>query len=228
VLLAKDPEGVSEVVNDLSGELTTFWQVLADPILFQVLKRYLEAVPVSQEIFEQSMHERAVSAPVNAAWFFIKCRQSMAGRMQSFSPITRTRTRRGMNENASAWISAIDGLAEVHARLRRVVILNDDALHVIKSQDGPATLFYLDPPYLHETRAGVGQYAYEMVDDQHEQLLRLLKTLTGKFMLSGYRSELYDRYAKEAGWNRIEFQVANHAASGKSKRKMIECLWVNY
>ena len=28
VLLAKDPEGVSEVVNDLDGNITNFWQVL--------------------------------------------------------------------------------------------------------------------------------------------------------------------------------------------------------
>lgn len=30
VLLAKDPEGVSEVVNDIHGDLTNFWQCLAD------------------------------------------------------------------------------------------------------------------------------------------------------------------------------------------------------
>ena len=35
----------------------------------------------------------------------------------------------------------------VHARLKRVVVLNRDALDVIRTQDGPGTLFYLDPPY---------------------------------------------------------------------------------
>lgn len=30
VLLAKSPEGVSEVVNDLHSDLTTFWRVLQD------------------------------------------------------------------------------------------------------------------------------------------------------------------------------------------------------
>jgi DNA adenine methylase len=33
------------------------------------------------------------------------------------------------------------------------VILNQPAIEVIRQQDGEATLFYLDPPYLHETRA---------------------------------------------------------------------------
>ena len=35
------------------------------------------------------------------------------------------------------------GLAAVHARLRRVAVLSRDALEVIRSQDGPDTLFYL-------------------------------------------------------------------------------------
>src|SRR5215213_9321604 len=34
VLLAKDPEGVSEVVNDLNGGLSNFWHVLRDDARF--------------------------------------------------------------------------------------------------------------------------------------------------------------------------------------------------
>ena len=70
------------------------------------------------------MVERAVN-------FFIRCRQSRAGCFKDFATLSRTRTRRGMNEQASAWLTVIDGLPEVHARLKRVVILNHDALDVI-------------------------------------------------------------------------------------------------
>lgn len=35
-------------------------------------------------------------------------------------------------------------------------------------------MIYCDPPYLLSTRAGSGQYAHEMTDEQHEQLLQLL------------------------------------------------------
>ena len=31
VMLAKDPDGISEVANDLHGDLSNFWKVLADP-----------------------------------------------------------------------------------------------------------------------------------------------------------------------------------------------------
>ena len=35
VLLAKNPEGVSEVVNDLNGDLTNFWRVLQNESDFE-------------------------------------------------------------------------------------------------------------------------------------------------------------------------------------------------
>lgn len=31
VLLANDPEGISEVANDMNGRLTNFWHVLSNP-----------------------------------------------------------------------------------------------------------------------------------------------------------------------------------------------------
>lgn len=40
--------------------------------------------------------------------------------------MSRTRTRRGMNEQASSWwSSAVEGLSDAHVRLRRVVNVND-------------------------------------------------------------------------------------------------------
>src|SRR5262245_33969309 len=48
VLLAQDPEGISEVVNDLDGELTNFWDVLRSPVDFPQLRRLLACTPVSE------------------------------------------------------------------------------------------------------------------------------------------------------------------------------------
>jgi hypothetical protein len=58
-----------------------------------------------------------------AVWFFIRCRQSLAGRMGAFAPLSRNRTQRRMNEQAAAWLSVVENLPAVHARLKRVVIL---------------------------------------------------------------------------------------------------------
>lgn len=233
VLLARDPEGISEVVNDLNGDLAHFWQVLADETAFGQMQRILEATPFSEEHWHLAHHWRSLRKnlgaldPEAAAAFFVNVRQSMVGRMKAFAPLSRNRVRRGMNEQASAWLSAVQGLPEVHARLRRVVVLNRDALEVIQGQDGSQTLFYCDPPYLHETRSTTTEYgSYEMSPEQHRELLQVLLGCQGKVLLSGYRSGLYDEML--AGWVRHDFDLPNNAASGSSKRRMVECVWCNF
>jgi DNA adenine methylase len=214
------------VVNDVNGELTGFWRVLQDPAHFEVFKRRVEAMPFSEKEWQDSSRVNTENAVEQAVAFFVRCRQSLAARMDTFAPLSRTRTRRKMNEQASAWLTAVDGLAEVHARLQRVAILNRDGLEVIKSQDGKDTLFHCDPPYLHETRVSRNVYAFEMTRDQHEELLDVLFQVEGKVMLSGYASELYD--AKLQTWTRHTFDMANHAAGGQSKARETEVLWCNF
>lgn len=229
VLLAKDPEGVSEVVNDIDGALTDFWRVLADPDMFPDFIRRAQATPFSEQGWREADDPRctATDAVSQALGFFVRCRQSLAGRREDFAPLSRSRVRRGMSEQASAWLTAVAGLPEVHARLKRVVILSRDAVEVIASQDGPRTLFYCDPPYLPETRTSPDVYAHEMTRAQHEELLSLLACIKGSFLLSGYRSVLYDSWAGAYGWHRTDFTRPNNAASGPTKRTMTECVWSN-
>ena len=227
VLLAKNPKEVSEVVNDLEGELINFWRVLADETTFSQLQRRLQGVPFSEPHWQQAQEASETSPVERAAAFFVWCRQCMAGRMDSFAPLSRNRTRRGMNEQASAWLTAVEGLPAVHERLKRVVIVGPkDAKEVIKQQDGEKTLFYLDPPYLHETRTSQAVYRFEMTKEEHADLLDLLQTVKGRVMLSGYDSTLYQE--RLGNWNRHEFVVPNNAAGGESKREMTEVVWCNY
>jgi DNA adenine methylase len=230
VLLAKDPHGVSEVVNDLDCDLTTFWRVLQDPRDFDRFRRVVEAVPFSEAEWREARHMLRAhpdADPVlRAAWFFVACRQSLAGRLDCFASLSRNRTRRGMNEQASAWLSAVAGLPAVHARLRRVVVLNRPALDVLHSQDGPKTLFYLDPPYLPATRSAPRVFGAEMTKADHREMLEVVGGLKGRVLLSGYPSPLYDKCL--AGWNRHDFNLPNHAAGGRSKRRMTEVVWCNF
>jgi DNA adenine methylase len=231
VLFAKSPEGVSEVANDIYLELSVFWRVLQDPHGFELFKRRLEATPFSQVEWEdaEDFSTPSIEGPVErAARFFIRNRQSLAGRMDHFSPLSRNRTRRGMNEQASAWLSAIEGLPAVHARLQRVAITNLDAVKLIQREDSPGTLFYVDPPYVPESRVSTDVYANEMSYGQHCDLLSALSQIKGKFALSGYHSELYDICALHWGWHCTEFVLPNNAAGGAVKRRMFECVWTNY
>jgi DNA adenine methylase len=232
VLLARDPEGVSEVVNDLDSELSNFWQVLQDEEQFAWFRRQVEALSFSEityHVAERGLNKLAAELPpwARAACFFVVCRMSLAGRKSGFTLLSRRRTRRGMNGEVSAWLTAVEGLPAVHERLKRVVVLNRPALDVIRSQDEPTTLFYCDPPYPHETRSARKVYGrFEMSQTDHRELLDVLRQVRGKVMLSTYPSALYD--GALAGWNLHTFDVPNNAAGGKKKGRETEVLWCNF
>ncbi len=225
VLLNKAPEGVSEVVNDVHHELTNFWRTLQDEEAFAKFMRIVDAVPFSQVEWNDS-HEQVDDPIRQAVHFFIRCRQSRAGKFDAFATLSRNRTRRQMNEQVSSWQTAVEGLPAVAARLKRVVVLCQDAAKVVNSQDGDNTLFYLDPPYLHETRVTTADYDHEMTTEQHAALLDTLVNCKGKVLLSGYPNELYDSRLKD--WKTFDIKIDNKASSAKNKPLMTERIWMNY
>lgn len=234
VLFAKNQEGVSEVVNDKNQGLTNFWNTLRDPLAFPVFVEECDKTPFGSDAFKEACRRESGAPilsqpdPFAAHAFFVRYRQSRQGLGKDFATLSRNRTRRGMNEQVSSWLTAVEGLPEAHARLKRVVILNDDACKVIAQQDGPNTLFYCDPPYMHETRVTTSDYEHEMTPEQHEELLKTLAGIEGKFILSGYPSKLYDAYEHDYRWRHVDIEIDNKASSKATKEKKIERLWMNY
>jgi DNA adenine methylase len=224
VLFAHDPEGKSETVNDVNGELVNFWRVLASLKDFDEFARIMQAVPLSQVPIVERHSKSQVG---RAAEFFVRYRQSRQGLGKDYTTPTR-RTRRGMNEQVSAWLSAVDGLPEAHQRLRRVELRNKSAIDFILTYDHANAMFYCDPPYLHETRVTTSDYEYEMTPKDHQELLDCLATIEGKFLLSGYDSEMYREAAAKHGWPSVSKEIDNKASGRKSKEKKTEWLWMNY
>ncbi len=226
-------DGVSEAVNDTNGDLVNFYAVLRSDLHFPEFVRTIGLTPFADESFYDAYSERPFlfngeGCVTRACAFFTAYRQSRQGLAKDYATPTK-RVRRGMNENVSAWLSAVDGLDECHERLRRVEIRNLDCIDFINKYDHPLALFYCDPPYLAETRSSGGEYGpHEMTAEQHGILLGLLSTIKGKFMLSGYRSDLYDTAAGNFGWTRHENERPNSASSSKTKEMRVECVWTNY
>jgi DNA adenine methylase len=93
----------------------------------------------------------------------------------------------------------------------------------------PNTLFYLDSPYVPETRADpTTNGTYEMTREEHFDLLDLIgcDARSGRVMISGYSNQLYDDML--CTWNRHDFELPNNAASGDSKQRMVESVWCNF
>ena len=165
---------------------------------------------------------------VGKAWaFFVKYRMSRQALGKDFATPTCNRTRRKGNEQTSAWLSAVDGLDDCIHRMSRTMIYCRPALSVLKAFSKPTAFAYLDPPYFPETRVA-GKYAQEMSAEDHVKLLTYLEKYKGKFLLSGYRCEVYDEFAERCGWERIDVPQKAHSSSSADKPVRIESFWRNY
>lgn len=81
-------------------------------------------------------------------------------------------------------------------------------------------LVYCDPPYLQQTRSSDRRYRFDYEEQDHRELLGLLRDLPCQVILSGYPSALYDEWLR--GWQSLELQVMNQAGVRTEK------VWFNF
>lgn len=220
-VLLRKPRSKIEVYNDLDEEISGIFMVLQDPVQCAALVRRLKRTPYSRAQFELAFKSNA-DPVIRAQRAIVRAYQSFHHE-SLFNPKKTTfadaRHRSG-SAKSHEWVSYPRGLGAIHRRLQGVVIERRDALAVIKAQDTPDTLFFVDPPYLPATRSSSG-YRHELDTAQHVALLETLKTVKGMVVLSGYPSALYDQAL--AGWQRVERQ---HSAAG-SDRPRTEVMWIS-
>lgn len=128
-----------------------------------------------------------------------------------------------MGGSVSRWLGSVEGLAGIAERFLRVQIEHDTAIRVIERYDSPDTLFYCDPPYPHESRGDSKAYGYEMSNEEHVRLSRILRGIQGKAAVSGYDCDLMHDLYKD--WH-IHRERPKKAMSIKKERQ--EVLWTNY
>lgn len=108
--------------------------------------------------------------------------------------------------------------------LPRFLVAHDEALAFLSSYKFRGDeLVYCDPPYLHSTRTwdGLSLYKFEMTDADHVRLLKILRRINAKVILSGYASKMYETAL--AGWNSVTF-----TAYTRHNNPRAEWLWFNY
>lgn len=232
-----DWDRLSECWNDINYGVWNFYWVLRNN--FESFLREVELMPFGESSFKYSSkipptsEDKEIMCVRAAAQFFIRCRMSRQGCGKTYSTPTR-RLRRDMNEHVSSWLSAVDGLEDVHNRLRSVELINQPLLETLRKRDHPKALHHLDPPFVKIDEDGRAirspgvEYASEMTLEDHEDMLKALSSVTGKFMLQGYDNLLYERYREENGWRKIETQYDKKSSSKKTKEIVTECLWMNY
>jgi len=225
VLLNRTPSPV-ETYNDIDGEVVNFFRVLRDTP-DQLIKQ-IGLTPFSREEFDIAINGSGELSDIERARrFYIRARQVRTGLAQTASTgrwaNCKLTSRAGMAGAVSRWLGSVESLPQIAQRFLRVQIENDSAINVIQRYDSKDTLFYCDPPYVHETRGDSKAYKYEMTDSEHRELAGVLKEAEGKVALSGYHCDLMDELYE--GWYITEAPLKK-CHSVKSMRK--EVLWTNY
>ena len=226
VLLNRAPSPV-ETYNDIDGELVNFFRVLRDQP--EELARLISLTPFSREEFHKAISGSLakLSGLERARRFYVRARQARTGLAQTATlgrwANCRDTSRAGMSGVVSRWLGGIEGLPEIGERLMRVQIENRPAIDVIRAYDSKDTLFYCDPPYLHDTWGDTKAYGFEMDESEHIDLAGALLSCKGKAAISGYRNSLMDKLYK--GWRRFD---ANPKNCHSVKQVRQECLWMNY
>jgi DNA adenine methylase len=233
VLFARPRPAAHEVLNDIDGNVVTFFRMLRDR--HEDLVRVLTLTPYSREEYRAAdLEASSINDLERARRFFVRTTQSFnaAGAAASKRASWSNGMRRGSSQ-ATTVADVVDRLHLVAARLRRVVIENRPAADLIGLYDAPDVVMYCDPPYLDSTRTGLrsakaGDYSFDTsTEPDHRELAEVLHGCTASVLLSGYASPLYDELYGD--WDRAEISVQRPTANrrGHTAAAGVEVVWSN-
>lgn len=221
VLLRKKKSSV-EILNDRYDRIVSLFRVIRDPESARQLKKLIQMTPYSYSEYylARERHEDPIE---DARRMIILGQQAHGSTGASGGKLSGWR--RGINNGesptASSWSEIWRQVPRWSSRLRGVFIENNDAFEVISRYDSEETLFYVDPPYIENSRNIQFGYAYEMTDYDHERLSEALHSVKGKVILSGYETNIYSNLYSD--W----FHISRSTIADK-RRAATEFLWMNF
>ncbi|HET6255882.1 MAG TPA: DNA adenine methylase [Puia sp.] len=217
---AKDPSKV-EILNDTNKELINFYQVVKTKFTELEMK-------IRISLHSRDLHRDAgviYSAPhlfsdIQRAWAIWVLAS------QSFSSILDGSW--GYDKKQASTTSKVqhkkESFTEEYAiRLQNVQLESMDALYIIRSRDTPESFFYCDPPYFN---SDCGHYR-GYTEEEFRQLLQVLTSIKGKFLLSSYHSKVLAEFTAAAGWHQVEFEQKISVNKGTGGKK-VEVMTANY
>lgn len=224
IFFAKPPSLV-EVINDTNSEMINFYRVVQND--FVSLEKEVRITLHSRKSFRAASviyNNPDMFSDIKRAWaVWCLAAQGFAGLMDGswgYDVAKNTTTKKISNKRSSF-------TEEYAIRLQNVQIECTDALRIIRSRDCKEAFFYCDPPYFN---SDCGHYDGYSIED-FENLLKLLASIDGKFLLSSYPSPILKQYAKANGWHQIEIKQAVSVAHNNSKKgpkAKTEVLTANY
>lgn len=205
-----------ETINDIDGNIVNLFRVCRD--YPEELAKAINITPFSRDEFI-SCNTPSDNPIEQARRTLVRYHQSF-GTSNSSKNSWRNVQTYGGPRCATMWNCLPEIIVNCCERLKEAQIENTDALTLIERCNDENTLIYCDPPYLQELRKK-NMYKHEMNNEQHIELLKVLKTSKSKIILSGYDNDLYN--SELSDWATAEKQTI--AQMGLHR---IEKLWMNF
>lgn len=211
-----------EVLNDINGNLINFYKVLQRR--FNDLEMMIKSTLHSRDQYDFASivyDYPQFFDEVTRAWaVWVKSKMGFASMLDgSF----------GYDKTSNSLAKKLSGAkssftVELSKRIERTQIESTNALRIIESRDSVNAFHFVDPPYIN---SDCGHYdgTFNLVDFQ--ELLELLTTLDGKFMLTMYPHDLIKEFTTLHGWHIIEVE-RTISVSTNNRRKQAEWIVINY
>ena len=190
----------------------------------------IEFTPYAREEFLQTRNDNETLSDLERARrFLVEAMMSingvLAGNEGGFS-YSNSYSRSGKEARVNRWKNFPKRLSDVASRLRDVRIENLDAINLLeKFIKRPATLVYIDPPYLIERNSGYVNDAKEA--EFHMKLLKLCNRAKCMILISGYENPVYEKFLSPTrGWKKEIICTHTTPASGKKLHRE-EVVWIN-
>lgn len=221
VFFHKKPSKI-EIINDKNSFIVNFYRACV--LQFDALKQMIEATPYSHEMHAKAraiFRQPEGHSELAQAWaVWVLSRMSFRrkfGNIYAFSKLESTCAKVMRNKKDAFTLAYKE-------RLDNAQIDNRCALKVIAGADADTTLHYIDPPYYNSNMGHYGGYTEKDFAD----LLNLLATIKGKFILSSYPSDGLHRAIAANGWHSVEIEKTLFASDKAIKPKKIEVITTNF
>lgn len=223
---AKKPAPI-EIINDLDEQIINlFDQLRNNP---EKLISAISLTPYARkEYFDAKNNYDSIDPLEKARRFLISTMMTVNGAVgetgAGFS-FSQSYSRNGREARVNRWYNLPKRLEKVVERLKSVRVENRDARELLTMFiNKPATLFYMDPPYLIERSH---QYKHDVDEKFHVELLELSNKAKCMMLISGYDNDLYNEMlSPKNGWAKTVINTNTADTSGK-KYERKEVLWKN-
>ncbi len=206
-----------ETINDIDeGVVNLFRCVREDP---DRLAQLITATPYARQEYYGAFNNHSVDPYERARLMLLQHWQGHGFRTYCRSGWKNDIAGREYAYAVRNWNRLPEWVMQACFRLKEAQIESRPALEVIERINCPEVLIYADPPYLLSTRKMKKQYAHEMTDADHAELLEALLNHKGPVLLSGYDNDLYNGML--VNWHKE--QIDTTAEKGKRRT---ETLWI--